>query len=71
VTLDVIEVDCGRDPGLLIEIHQATFQVRIIKDASNVALKVTVIDDIEPNERTEEAPVGFDDALAEQITALR
>ena len=69
VTFNVIEIDRGRDPGLLIEVHQITLQIRIIDNPPNVAFEVTVIDNIEPNERAEETPVSFDNALAEQITA--
>ena len=69
VTFNVIEIDLGRDPGLLIEVHQITLQIRIIDYPPNVAFEVTVIEHIEPNERAEETPVSFDNALAEQITA--
>ncbi len=71
VALDVIEIDGVGDAGLLIQIHQVTLQVRIIDDAADVALEMAVIDGVEPNECAEETPVGFDDAIVEQVAAFR
>ena len=68
--LDVIEVDRLSDAGQLIKVHQITLQVRVIDNAADVALKMAVINNIEPNERAEESPVGFDNAL-EEIAAFR
>ena len=71
VTLDMIEVDGVGDTGLLIQVHQVTLEVWVIDDAAEVAFEVTVINDIKPDERTEKAPVGFDDAFVEQVAAFR
>ena len=71
VALDVIEVDGPGDARQLIEIHQVTLQVGVIDDAADVALEVAVIDDVEPHKCAEKAPVGFDDAIVEQVTAFR
>ena len=69
MTLDVIEVDGLGDTGLLIQVHQVTLQVRVIDDAADVAFEVTVIDDVKPDERAEKSPVGFYDAIIEQVAA--
>ncbi len=71
VTLDVVEVDGTRDAGLLIQVHQVALQVWIIDDAADIAFEMAVINDVEPNERAEKSPIGFDDTIVEQITALR
>lgn len=71
VTLDMIEVDGLCDTGLLIQVHQVTLKVRVIDDAADVAFEVTVIDDIEPDERTEKTPVSLDDAFVEQVATFR
>src|ERR1700676_942687 len=65
MTLDVIEVDRLRDPRLLIKIHQVALQIRIIDHPPDVAFEVTVINDIETDERAKQTPIHFDDALAE------
>ena len=71
VALDVVEVDGTRDAGLLIQVHQVALQVWIIDDAADIAFEMAVINDVEPNERAEKSPIGFDDTIVEQITALR
>ena len=67
MALDMIEVDGLGDARLLIQVHQVTLEVGVIDDATDVAFKVTVIDDVEPDERAEKAPVSFDDAFIEQV----
>ena len=46
-------------------------QIRIIDDAAKVAFEMAVIDNVEPDERAEESPIRFDDAIIEQVTAFR
>ena len=70
VTLDVIEVDGLGDAWLLVQIHQVSLKIRVIDNASDVALEVAVIDDVKPNQCAEKSPVGFDDAAAEEIAGL-
>ena len=70
VTLDVIEVDGLCDTRLLVQIHQVSLKIRVINNASDVALEVAVIDDVKPDQGAEKSPVGFDDAVAEEIAAL-
>ena len=71
MALDVIEVDRLSDAGQLIKVHQITLQIRVIDNAADVALEMAMINNIEPNERTEESPVGFDNAIWKQVTAFR
>jgi hypothetical protein len=71
VALDVIEVYGLGNGRLLIEIHQVTLQIGVIDDAPDVALEVAVIHDVEAHKGAEKAPVGFDDATAQQVTASR
>ena len=70
MTLDVIEIDRVGNSWLLIQIHQITLQVRVIDDAAQIAFEVSVINDVEPDERAEKSPVGFDDPALEKKTAL-
>ena len=70
MTLDVIEIDRVGNSWLLIQIHQITLQVRVIDDAAQIAFEVSVINDVEPDERAEKSPVGFDDPVLEKKTAL-
>src|SRR6266480_4246949 len=71
MTLDMIEINRLGDTGLLIQVHKITLEVRVIDNAADVALEVTVVDDVKPDERAEEAPVGFDDAIVEQVPTFR
>ena len=71
VTFDVIEIDRLSDAGLLIQIHQISLKIRIIENTAHAALKMNVINDIEPNERTEKSPVALDDAIVEQVATIR
>src|ERR1700736_2418196 len=64
VPLDVIDADRLGDSGVLIQVEQVALQIQVIDNASQVAFEVAVIDDVEANERAEEPPIGFDDALA-------
>ncbi len=63
MALDVIEIDRLGDAGLLIQIHQITLQIWVIDDAPQIALEMPVINDVEPDERAEKSPIGFDDAV--------
>ena len=71
VPLDVIEIHRLSDAGLLIQIHQISLQIRVIENAAHAALKMNVINDIEPDERAEKPPVALDDAIVEQVTTIR
>src|SRR5882724_3466482 len=71
MTLDMIEINRLGDTGLLIQVHKITLEVRVIDNAADVALEVTMVDDVKPDEGAEKAPVGFDDATVEQVPAFR
>src|SRR4030095_16724610 len=66
VALDVIEIHCLRDAGLLIQIEQVSVKVFVIDDTTDVALEVPVIDGIETHQRAEESPVGLDESRIEK-----
>lgn len=71
VTLDVVEIHCPSDAGLRVKIEQVTVQTGVIDDAPQTALEVDVVDDVEADEGAKETPIGFDDAVAEEIAAFR
>ena len=71
MALDVIDADSLGDSRLLIEIEQVSLQVWVIDNALHVALEMTMINDVEPNQRAEQSPIGFDNAFVEQVTAFR
>ena len=70
MTFDMIEINRLGDTGLLIQVHQVTLEVGVIDDAADVALEVAVINDVKPDERAKEPPIGFDDAVVEQVAAF-
>jgi hypothetical protein len=65
VALDMVNVHRLGDAVDLIEIFKVAEQVGIIDDAPDIALKMTVADRVEPDERDKQTPVGFDESLAE------
>jgi len=71
VALDVVEVDGVSDAGMLVKIHEVALEVGVVGDAADVALEVAVVHGIETHEGAEEAPIGFHDASAEEVTAIR
>jgi len=68
---DVLEIDGLVDAGLLIEVHQVALEVWVIQDAPQAALEVDVINKIKAHQGAKEAPVGFDDSVAEEIALCR
>ena len=69
--LDVIDVDGVADSRPLIEIEHVTLQVCIIDDATKIAFEMAVIHHVETDQRTEQPPIGFKDAISEQVAAGR
>ena len=63
--LDMVEVHRVGDAVCLIEIFQIAEQVWVIDDASDVALEVAVVHRIEPHQRDEQPPIGFDECRPE------
>ena len=70
VPLDVVEVHGVGDAVDLIEVAQVAPQVRIVDDPTQIALEMAEIDSIEPDERDEQAPIGFERLRSEQIAPL-
>jgi hypothetical protein len=56
---------------LLIKVHRVAPQVRIIHDAPQVALEMSVVHGIEAHQRRKEAPVGPRIAVAAKVTPGR
>ena len=59
VPLDVIEIHRVRDPRHLVEVPDVFREVRIILDAADIALEMSVLDRIEPRQGREQSPVGL------------
>ena len=70
MALDVIEVDRLGNIALLIQVHQIALQIPVIDNATQIALKMAVINDIEADKRAEQSPIGFYDAIVKQIVAF-
>ncbi len=67
VVFDVFEIHRLGNPWPLVNLPQPVRQVRIIGNASQVALEVAVIDRVESNQRREQADVRFGQVLAGQV----
>src|SRR3954466_9548918 len=67
VAADVVEADGLGDAGRLIEGARVRPQVRVVDDPLQRALEVDVVDGVEAHERREQAPVGLDEPVAEQV----
>lgn len=63
--LDMVEVHgIGNTVGL-VEISEIPEEMWIVDDSSDIALKMSVVDRIEPNQRDKETPVGFHEFRSE------
>src|SRR4051812_18438889 len=67
VPLDVIDVHPLGHARHLVEIAQIVRQVRIVRDAAQVAFEVAVVDGIEAHERRKQPPVCFGDLRSTEI----
>jgi len=70
MALYVVEVDRLGDAGLLIEVFEIIPQVRVVHDATQVALEVVVVDEVEAHQGREEGPVRLGDAVAAKVAFL-
>ena len=61
VALDMVEVDRPGDTVGLVQVLEIPEEMGIIDDSPNIALEMSVVHDIKPNQRHEQAPVGFDE----------
>ena len=71
MALDMINTDRFGNARLLIEIEQVTLQARVIDDPAKIAFEMTVINDVEADQRAKQPPIGFDNPFSEQIAAAR
>src|SRR5215204_3239375 len=65
--LYVVHVHRLRHTRLLIEISQISPQVRIVHDAPQVALEVSMVNGVEAHQGGKQAPVGLRHAVAAQV----
>mgnify|MGYP001479499475 CR=1 FL=1 len=71
VPLDVVKLYRLGDPRLLVEIPQIRCQVRVVDEASQVALEVTVINGVKADQGHEQPPIRLRYHLAHQIATTR
>jgi hypothetical protein len=64
--LDVIEVHSLGDAVILVEVFQITSQVGVIGATSDITFEMSMVHDIEADERDKQAPIGFDEARAKR-----
>ncbi len=71
VPLDVREVDGAGHAIDLVQLAQQAGEVRIVGDAAQIALEVTDVHRVKAQQRGEQAPVGFGEPFAAQISPAR
>ena len=64
VVLDMLEVCRLPHAWPLIKLTREAPQIRVVGDAPDIALEVPMIDGIEADQRCEQPPIRFGDALA-------
>jgi len=67
VPFDMVEIHRLRNPFHLIKVLHVAEEIRIIGDASNVALEMAMIDGIKTDQCHEQPPIGLDERRAEEI----
>ena len=70
MALDVDEVDGFGDSGPLVQFAQPVGQVRIVLDPPQIAFEVPVIDGVEANDCSEQAPVRLGQVFAGEVASL-
>lgn len=70
VPLDMVEVHGVRDTGYLIEVPEIAGKIRVVDDAPEIAFEMAMVDGVEPDQRDEESPIGFDTLSAEEVAVL-
>lgn len=63
--LDMVEIHGPGDTLGLVEVFEISEEIRIIDDSPDIALKVSVVDRVEPNQRDKQPPVGFHEFRSE------
>ena len=71
VPLNVIEVHRFCDPRHLVEVSEIFREVRIIFDATNIALEMPVVHRVEADQGREQAPIGLGKVGTQQVARLR
>ncbi len=59
VPLDMIEIHGLGDAGCLVQVFEIPEEIRVVENASDIALEMSVVHRIKANKRHEEPPVGF------------
>src|SRR6516225_874719 len=68
--LDPRYVDRFGDAGHLVDFAQIVRQVVIVGDAPQIALKVAVIDRVEPHQGWKQTQIGLGEAVTDQIALM-
>src|SRR3990172_104469 len=68
--LDLLQIESLLDPRPLIKLAQVIAEIRVVLNAAQIALEVTVINQVEAQQRRERAPVRLGDALPRQVSPL-
>jgi len=71
MAFDVVEVDRFGDARLLVKVAQIPVETGVINHAAQVALKMPMINRIEPDQGAEEPPIRFHHPIPEKITLPR
>jgi hypothetical protein len=62
--LDMLHIDRRRDIRLLIKVAHISRQIRIVRDPTQITLKMPDIDWIEPDQRRKKPPVSLGDLMS-------
>lgn len=59
MALDMVDIHGLGDAVGLVEVFEISEEIRVVDDSPYVALKMTVVHRIKPDQRDKESPVGF------------
>ena len=57
--LDMVDIHGISDAVGLVEVFEIPEEIRVIDDPADIALKMAIVDRIEPNQCDKKPPVGF------------
>jgi hypothetical protein len=69
VPLDMVEIYGFTDAVGLVEIFKISEEVWVVDDSADIALKMAIVDRIEPYQGDKEPPVGLDELRPEEEPA--
>ena len=69
VPLDMVEIHGLGDAVCLVEVFEISEEVWVVENSSDIALEMSVVDRIKPNQRDEEPPIGLHTFRPEEIAA--